>query len=247
MIKILSLILLILLLIVGKKEGLKTYACFYLNYFLILVYIFLMGIGFNAIILSFIICLLASLVSLFLINGSNVKTKSSFISICIVLSIMFVIIFFIGNNANVQGFSYEAIEAIAGYSFDINYNMKDLIIGMILVCTIGTIIDTSISISTALNEVYLNNEGITQNELYNSGINVGKDILSTTINTLFFVFLSGIVGLFYWYYTESFEFIINYKTLCQELIELLCACIGSIIVIPITSYICSRNLSLQKN
>lgn len=242
MIKILSLILLILLLLIGKQGGLKTYVCFYLNYILLFIFMFCIVLRFNAIIMSLITCVLASLVSLFLINGNNVKTKSSFFSICIVLIFMFIIILLIGKNGNIQGFSYESIESIGGYSFDINYNMTDLIIGIILICTIGTIIDTSISISTALNEIYLNNNKLSIKELYNSGMNVGKDILSTTINTLFFVFLGGIVGFFFWHVNDSFECIINYKSLVQELIELLCCCIGSIMVIPITSYITSINL-----
>lgn len=242
MIKILSIIFLVLLIIVGKKQGLKTYICFYLNYILILSYILFMAFGFNAIIVSIITCLIASLITLFLINGNNIKTRSSFVSICFVLIIMFVIVFLIGKNANIQGFSLESIETIGLYSYDINYNMTDVIIGMILVCTIGTIIDTSISISTSLNEVYINNTNISEKELYNSGMNIGKDILSTTINTLFFAFLGGIIAFFFWHYSESFEYIINYKVLVQEIVELLCCCIGSILVIPITSYITSLNL-----
>lgn len=245
MIKILSLILLVLLILIGKKDGLKTYICFYLNYILLFIFIFSIILGFNAIIMSLITCVLASLISLFLINGSNVKTKSSFISINIVLFIIFIIILLIGKNANIQGFSYESIESIGVYSYNINYNMTDLIIGIILMCTIGTIIDTSISISTALNEIYLNNKKLNIKELYNSGMNVGKDILSTTINTLFFVFLGGIVGFFFWHINENFEYIINYKSLVQELIELLCCCIGSIMVIPVTS--CITSINLHKN
>lgn len=83
---------------------------------------------------------------------------------------------------------------------------------------------------------------ISEKELYNSGMNIGKDILSTTINTLFFAFLGGIIAFFFWHYSESFEYIINYKVLVQEIVELLCCCIGSILVIPITSYITSLNL-----
>ena len=221
--------------------------CFYLNYFLIFIFMLLISIGFNAIVLSIIICLLVASVSLFLTNGRNIKTESSFISIFIVLLFMFFLIFFIGRNANIGGFSYESIETIAGYSYEINYNMSDLIIAIILMCTIGTIVDTSISISTAINEVYLNNKDIKFNELYKSGMNVGKDILSTTINTLFFVFLGGILGLFFWHYTDTLEYFINYKALCQELIELLFCFIGSILVIPITAFITSKRIHMNKN
>ena len=193
MIYILSLVLFILLLIIGKMRGFKTFICFYLSYFLIITYIIFMGIGFNAIVLSLITAVLASLISLFLLNGYNIKTKSSFISIIVVLIFMFIVIFLIGKNSNIQGFAYESIEEIGVFDFDINYNMTNVIIGMYIVCTIGTIIDTSISISSALNEIYENNKKINQKELFLSGMNVGKDILATTINTLYFAFIGGFI------------------------------------------------------
>ncbi len=237
MINTLTLLFFILLIVVGKGRGLKTFICFYLNYALIITYICLMVFGCNAIFVSFLTCMAATLLSLFFLNGVNIKTISSFKSICIVLCLMFVLIYLIGKNANIQGFSHEALETISLFTYDIYYNMSNLIIGLILVCTIGTIIDTSISISTALNEIYLNNRRLSTLALFKSGMNVGKDILSTTVNTLFFVFLGGMFGFFFWHQYDSFGVMVNYKSFAQEVIELLCCCIGSVLVIPITSYI----------
>ena len=94
--------------------------------------------------------------------------------------------FFIGKISNIQGFSSDSVETIGAFSYLINYDMTKVIIGMYLICVIGTIIDTSISVSSSMNEVLENNPKINEKELYKSGMNVGGDILSTTINTLFF-------------------------------------------------------------
>ena len=247
MILALSIVLFLLLILIAKKQGLKTFICFYMSYFLIIAYIIFVGIGFNPIILSLITCLIAASISLFILNGENMKTKSSFKSVLIVLSIMFLIIFVIGKNSNIQGFAYESIEEIGVFNFDINCNMTDVIIGMFLVCIIGTITDTSISISSALNEVYENNKNIKERELFNSGMNVGKDILATTINTLYFAFIGGFIGFFIWHYSSGIEHIINHKVFANDIIELLLCFIGSILIIPITSYICSKNLIKNKN
>ena len=237
MIKILSLIFFILLIIVGRKRGIKTFITFYLNLLLIMIYITFMKVGINAIILSIIICVLATLITLFILNGSNVKTKSSFISIMIVLLFMLIITFIIGKYSNIQGFSLEEVESIGYYSYDINYDMTGVIIGMYLICTIGTIIDTSISVSSAMNEVYENNKNIIQKDLFISGMNVGKDILSTTINTLYFALVSSFIGFFMWYYSVSFPFLEVSKSFVNSILELLLAFIASIIIIPITIYI----------
>ena len=122
MIGLLSLVFFILLIVVGKKRGFKTFVTFYLNLLLIMIYITFMRVGINAIVLSIIICILASLITLFILNGSNVKTKSSFISIMFVLLIVLVITSLIGYTSNIQSFSVEEIESIGYYLFDINYH-----------------------------------------------------------------------------------------------------------------------------
>ncbi len=246
MILILSIIFFILLILIGKYRGFKTFIIFYSNLLLILLYIISMSFGFNAIINAIIICILASMLTLFGLNGVNVKTKASFKSIMIILIIMFLLTFIICRNANIQGFSTESIESIGGYSFDLNYNMTDLFIGMYLVCVIGTIIDTSISISSALNEVYLNNKDLNKKELYESGMNIGKDILNTTINTLFFALVTTFIGFMMWHSKANIGYIINYKSFAQEIIKLLLCFISSTLIIPITSYIAAIDL-LKKN
>ncbi len=240
MIRVLSLILLILLIIVGRMRGLKSYICFYINYFLILLYIVLMGMGINPIILSITICLISTSVTLFILNGINKKTISSFISVSIILIITTLIVLFIGSYGNLQGFTYESLESIGAYSHDINYSMTNVLIGMYLVTTIGTIIDTSISVSSSLYEVYSNNKDLKENELFTSGMNVGKDILSTTINTLFFALIGGFIGFFFWHKSATIEFIINYKGFAKELISLLLCFISSILIIPITSFVTTK-------
>lgn len=240
--KILIILLFLLLLIVGKNRGIKIFSIFMLNMVLILIYILLMGFGMNAILLAFIICILVSITSIFFLNGYNPKTKSAFIGVIFVLIILFVLIYIIGKRANVGGFGVESLESIGSFDFGINYNMNNVIIGMYLVCVIGTVIDTSISVASAMNEVLENNPNISEKELYKSGMNIGGDILSTTINTLYFALISTFIGFFMWHRGSSLEYIINYKLFAKDLIQLLTTFIGSILIIPVTSYTSSKIL-----
>ena len=79
-----------------------------------------------------------------------------------------------------------------------------------------------------------------------SGMNIGKDIMATTVNTLYFAVISSFIGFFMWHYNTAFGYIINYKSFVQEVFKLLICIIGSILVIPITSYITSRALIKNK-
>lgn len=247
MIKWLWLVLFFLLVVVGKKRGIKTFFTFILSFLLIVTYIFLMYLGLNPIILAFIICILASIILLFFLNDNNIKTRSAFISVMVVLFTVFLLIYFVSKKANLGSFGEESLESIGFYNFEINYNMSDVLIGMYLVCIIGTIIDTSISISSAMNEVLENNKKINEKDLYRSGMNIGSDILSTTINTLYFALISTYIGFFMWHKGASIEYVINYKLFAKDVIQLLFAFIGSVLIIPITSYISSKLLLSKKD
>lgn len=240
--KILLVILFLLLIAVGHKRGAKAFFTFLVSFILIIIYIFLMGLGINAIILAFITCILASVVSLFFLNGNNLKTKSAFMSVILVQLIISFPIYMISKRANLGAFGVESLESIGGYNFYINYNMSDVLIGVFLVSIIGTIIDTSISVASAMNEVLDNNPLIDDKELRQSGMSVGGDLLSTTINTLFFALISTFIGYFMWHRGIMFEEIINDKTFVREIIQLFIAFIGSISIIPITAFISSKLL-----
>ena len=71
-------------------------------------------------------------------------------------------------------------------------------------------------------------------------MNVGKDILSTTINTLFFAVVSSFIGFFMWFYCVSFNFWSVSKSFEQNVIQLLLCFIASVMIIPLTSYISSK-------
>ncbi len=240
--KILWILLFFLLLIIGKSRGVKTFFSFLLSIILIIIYILLMGLGMNSIVLAIIICILASVVSIFFLNGYSSKTKSAFLGVMVVLFLMFILIYFINKNASIGAFGDESLETIGMFSHEINYDMSNVIVGVFLVCVIGTIIDTSMSVSSAMNEILENNPKIKEKELFDSGMNVGGDILSTTINTLFFALISTFIGFFMWHKDLSIEYIVNYKLFSKDLIQLSITFIGSILIIPVTSYISSKIL-----
>ena len=112
---------------------------------------------------------------------------------------------------------------------------------VIIIGLIGNIIDTSIAISSALFEVKENNPKLKLKELFTSGMNIGKDILGTTTNTLFFAFLGSYMTLLIFYsdYQYGLATIINNKIFVSEIVRIMLSGIASFLIIPTSSYITS--------
>ena len=136
------------------------------------------------------------------------------------------------------------------FSYDVKIDFTDIAIAMILISLIGATVDSSIAISSALYEVHENNRELTRKELFISGMNIGKDILCTTTNTLMFAFLGDFMTLLIWFQNCDYTFLqaVNAKTFAAQIIRILFSAIGCIIVIPITAYITAGALKkTEKN
>ncbi len=241
---ILIILLFLLMIYIDIKRGIKLFLSILFNFIILMIIFYLIAFGLNPIICSLIGCFIISYIILYYVNERNIKTESSLKSVIIVLIILSVLIFFVTKISRIAGFGYESYEEINMFSYDVKIDFTNIAISMILISLIGATVDSSIAISSALYEVYDNNKNLSKKDLFLSGMNIGKDILCTTNNTLMFAFLGEFMTLLIWFYKGDYSFleIVNAKTFVSEMIKILFSAVGCIIVIPITAYITTETL-----
>ena len=241
---ILIVLLFLLMIYIDIKRGIKLFLSILFNFIILMIIFYLIAIGLNPIICSLIGCFIISYIILYYVNERNIKTESSLKSVIIVLIILSFLIFFVTKISRIAGFGYESYEEINMFSYDVKIDFTNIAISMILISLIGATVDSSIAISSALYEVYDNNKNLSKKDLFLSGMNIGKDILCTTNNTLMFAFLGEFMTLLIWFYKGDYSFleIVNAKTFVSEIIKILFSAVGCIIVIPITAYITTETL-----
>ena len=239
MILALSIILFILCIIVGGSRGFKAFVVLFLDIAFCMLNIILIGSGFPVVISTFILCVILSYIILYFVNGYNKKTIASFYSTMIILLFLMLSVFIITYLSKIEGFGVEYIEEIGWCNYAININLVHVSISSIIISLIGSIVDSSTAVSTAVYEVYDKNPHLSFKELHKSGYTVGKDIIATITNTLFFAFLGGFVTLIIWfnYYSYDWSLIINNKVFVAEFISIMFNALGSLFIIPVTNYI----------
>lgn len=241
----LAIILFVLMRIIGGEKGTKSFIALFLNFVIVFMMMLLTVYEKDPIFLTFIACILVSCVNLFYINEVNLKTKTAFVATLMTVFILFILVYGLMEFAKIQGFGEEEVEELSTFSFYIGIDFIKVGISTILLGMIGAVTDTAISIASAMNEIYFHNPLLTKKNLFKSGMTVGKDILGTTTNTLFFAFVGGYLALILWfkdiYY--SFETIINSKVFMAEVLSILCIGIGAILIIPITAWLTAMVLT----
>ncbi len=231
-----SIILIILSILIGKKRGLKGILSLIFNFLIIMFSLVCINYGFNIYFICFLSFISISSIIIFYLNGWNVKTKSAYLGVMTVSLICTFIIIYMNNKLHLGSFSYEFIDEISAYSFNIDLSLSKISFMVLLFICTGSICDTSVAISSALYEIN-DNARLSNKELFISGMNVGKDIIGTTVNTLLFSFIAGFIGYLLWHNYDTFIDIINYSGFASEVIELIVAIIGCLLIIPITTLI----------
>jgi uncharacterized membrane protein len=245
----LAAILLFLMILIGGNKGKRSFIAIFLNFGVIFFTIFIMTIPkADPIILTLIASTVISCINLFYINEVNNKTITAFISTIITVVILLFFILIVTESALIQGFGAEEIDELSVFSLYIGVDFVKIAASVIIMSTIGAITDTAIAISSPMREMFHHHPSISRKELFAFGISIGKDILGTSTNTLFFAFFGGYLALLIWFkdLSYTFEEIVNSKIFSAEIITIFCAGIGVALIIPITAWINSYFLTKQR-
>ena len=228
MIKVLIIVFVLLSLLAGGDRTAKSLMTTAINVTIFAVLIEVIYLGFNIVFTTTIAVILIS----------------AFISVVIVLVLSSFFIAFIITHAHLQGFGIVGdvkIQPSNGYEEDIGINMRLVQVAVFIVILIGGLIDTAVAICSGTYEIIRHNPNANRSEIIESGMNIGCKILSSNVNTLFFIFAGEFMIMcisFLKFY--SWGTLINSKDFTQELIAIMISAIGTVVIIPISSYVASR-------
>ncbi|MCI1882486.1 MAG: YibE/F family protein [Sporolactobacillus sp.] len=234
---LLTAVLFLLMASIGRKKGIKSFFALFLNLVLIAVTILLICWQFDVAVLIVVNLLLILLINLFFINGENLKTVCAFLATSLTLIILVAIIIPAVKYGMIQGFGEEQQDTISGYTLSVGINFQKVAVYILAIASIGAIIDVAMSVSSAMYEMIRLNPRLSAGQLRHSGMKIGRDILGTTTNTLYFAFIGGYLTLMIWFKMLHYGFgaVLNAKVFASEVLSILSGAIGVVIVIPVTA------------
>lgn len=242
MIKILFLVLFVLLLAVGGERGAISIMALGGNIIVLSLTVFLLASGFPPMIAMLLAGTAISYITLVKQNGKNGKTKSAFVATGIVMFFLGFVVWIIVYNAGAGGLNEIQVQQediMFYYNVNIHIKMLQVAVCINLLSVLGAVLDTTLSITSSMYEVMLHTQEITKKELFFSGIQIGKGITGTTINTLLFAYLGESMLLFAYIANMGYscETVINSKFLFQGLSIMLTGGIACLIAVPVSSAI----------
>lgn len=237
----LIIILFFLMLFVGGDRGLTSFFTLFRTVIAFTVNVYLIAWGLPPVFVTLAVSafLIASVI--YGQNGWNPKMHGAAFSAALIVVIIMVTIGPVLHVAGISGYNeIEQYEEISMYlSANVSISMPAVAVAATVLGVLGAVMDTAVAVSTAVNEVYVNNSEIDRISLVKSGMTVGKDILGTTVNTLLFAGFGESIMLanLFLKNENTFYEVINSKALFQEISALFVAVMGCLLVIPLASYV----------
>lgn len=226
--------------LVGGKQGIKAFVgLVYTVMCICFLLLPLMLKGFSPIPLTCIIVIMTSVVCFILIGGGQKKIIAAALG-CIGGVVAAALIAQIAASiGGVTTFQMDEAEALLLVKEDSNLNISGLFISGIIIASVGAVMDITMSIASALDEVHTLNPERNWKELFVSGMNIGRDAMGTMANTLVLAYVGSSLNMMILIYSYGVSFIqlVNTDFVAIELIQAIAGSSGIVLTVPCVSLI----------
>jgi len=143
-----------------------------------------------------------------------------------------------------SGFAGE--ENMFLYSAHPELKFPGILSASMIIAALGALMDTGISIASAINEIYETDNSLSVKQLFTSGMNIGKDIIGTMSNTLILVYLGASLPLVLLSSNIDLQKFFNLNQVATEISSALVGSIAILVCVPLTAIISAYLIKHQK-
>ncbi len=226
--------------LVGKIKGLKS--VFGLACSLYLIVFFLVPAiyrGWSPISMTLLTVLLVSSISLLLLNGFCEKTYTAVCSTMIGVGISTLFFLILEEFFDLSGYNLEDGETLILIARNTNLQIKEVFFSAVMISSLGAVIDTTMSIASAIYEMREVNPTMKRGDLFRSGIKIGEDMIGTMCQTLILAFVGSSLSTFLvlMSYGTQMEQFISSDYIAIEIVQAFSGSMAILFAVPVTAFL----------
>lgn len=193
--------------------------------------------GSNPILISLVGSFVFLTLSQYLVYGWTMKTHLSLAGILFSIAIMGVLAGVFVNYAQLNGTGDES--AIYLLQLPGQINIKNLLIAGIIIGSLGIMDDLIVGQTSVVIEIFRANPNMSLRERFSRAMNVGRDHIAATVNTLVFAYLGASLPLFLLFTLGNANFVtlLNQSILAEEVVRTLVGTIGLFLAVPVSTFL----------
>ena len=239
---IFALIYLLVLCLIGGKQGIKGCLGLVFTFFcVIFVYLPLVYLKYSPFWTAVFVCFITTLVTMYLIGGPTRKTCAATLGTLVGVILAGVSAWCFSKASGISGYNVSDIETLMTLWNTNRIQVGGLLFSGLLISCLGAVMDVAMSISSAIDEIYRQNLSLSRKELFKAGLRVGRDMMGTMTNTLIFAYVGGAMTtlVINYAYDLSYRQLANSYVIGIEIMQGLSGSLGVVLTVPITALIAS--------
>jgi len=243
------LVFLALLVIIFGKSGLRAaFGLIFTFVTIIFLLLPLISAGYSPGLLTIGVSVLIVVISIIAIMGFQQKTYVSILGSCV--GIMFYVLFYFLTTLvlRIDGFNVAEIDLLIVAGFYIG--AREMLFASILIASLGGIMDVTVSLASAIFELSITTtqKQVTFKALFRSGMQVSKDIVGSSSNTLILAFTGTFLISLILFATmnTNYHLLINRVDIAIEILRAISASAAMIVCAPVTVLIGAHVFSKRR-
>jgi len=202
-------------------------------------------IGQNLLLVTFITGLLIMTVSLYLAHGFNKRTSVALLGSVITITIATLVATFLVDFSNLTGIASEEAFNLQFNNFTGSLNLRGLLLSGIIIGCLGIMDDITTAQAASVAEISRANPNLKFQELFTRGMSVGREHITSLINTLALAYAGTSLPLLLLNTVYNFNPLwvtLNDETIAEELIRTLIGSTALLLAVPISTILAAKFL-----
>ena len=232
----------VLLLVFGRMKGLHTLVSLLLTFVAVfLVFLPLVLGGYNIYLSAIAVCIYVIISTLLLVNGANAKTLVAIAGCSAGVLFAGLLTVLLSATLRLSGKASQEAIYLADLGTRNPVDLKAIVFAGILIGAVGAVMDVAMSLASALWELRETAAAPSFGMLLKSGMNIGRDMMSTMANTLVLAYIGSSLStvLLLVAYASSLDGLFNREMIITEVLQAVIGSMAILLAIPLTSLIAS--------
>jgi uncharacterized membrane protein len=174
-------------------------------------------------------------IALYLSHGINAMTTTAILGTLVSLGLTGILAVIFVEAARFSGFGSE--EAVFLQVSAQQINLQGLLLGSIIIGTLGVLDDVTVTQASAVWELRIANPAYRARDLYRAALRIGRDHIASTVNTLVLAYAGASLPLLILFTLSDRALgdVVTTEMMAEEIVRTLVGSIGLVASVPITT------------
>ena len=197
--------------------------------------------GYNIYLSAIAVCIYVIVSTLLLVNGANAKTLVAIAGCSAGVLFAGLLTVLLSATLRLTGMASQEAIYLADLGTRNPVDLKAIVFAGILIGAVGAVMDVAMSLASALWELRETAAAPSFGMLLKSGMNIGRDMMSTMANTLVLAYIGSSLStvLLLVAYASSLDGLFNREMIITEVLQAVIGSMAILLAIPLTSLIAS--------